>query len=424
MIEKSDVIGLIRQLPTIPQALMELQKLLALPNVSVDQVDRVIRSDPALTANILRLANSAAFGLSRKVTDIPQAVTLVGFRVLGNLAHTAAFSKSIPDEFPGYGITAEQFLRHSFAVGVLAESLVRVLRLPAQPPYFTAGLLHDIGKLVLGTFVASHDHELSKRLQSETLTFVQIEREVLGVDHGQVAAWVGDHWQLPPELVAPAQFHHFPDQAEASVRLLVDVVHVADMATHCLGFGADMGDLARSIHKSACERLKLNADILETVVSSSLERLVADLPGISNDPSIKKIRVPVPLRILVVDDSSIIRQMVCKSLSLAGLPPHETLEAQDGLEAMQLLRDSQRKCALVLADIHMPRMSGTELVAAMAQDQKLKQIPVIIISSDGNNANHERLRRMGVRALIKKPFRPEQLRAIVQPILSEQPVRT
>ncbi len=144
MIGKQDVIDLVRQLPTIPKALLELQTLLAQPNATVEQVDKVIRTDPALTANILRLANSAAFGLSRKVADIHQAVTLVGFKVLNNLANTAAFSKAIPPEFPGYRLTAAQFLRHSFAVGVLAESLAVELRAPANRPYFTAGLLHDI----------------------------------------------------------------------------------------------------------------------------------------------------------------------------------------------------------------------------------------------------------------------------------------
>ncbi len=321
MIDKQEVVSLIRQLPTLPQALLELQKLLTLPNVSVEQVERVIRTDPALTANILRLANSAAFGLSRKVADVAQAVTLMGFKVLTNLASTAAFSKAIPPEFPGYRLTAPQFLRHSFVVGVLSESLASALAQKTPGPYFTAGLLHDIGKLVLGTFVATHNQELCSRLESEQLSFVQVEREVLGVDHGQVAAWVGEHWHLPSELIAAAELHHLPDDAAPDVKPIVDVVHVADMTAHCLGFGADLGELARSIHKGSFERLKLSPDLLEKVASASLERLVQELPTDGRDSGNQ--RCQKLLQILVVDDSSIIRQMVCKSLGLAGLPPHE-----------------------------------------------------------------------------------------------------
>ena len=422
MIDKEVLVGMIRQLPTIPQALVELQQALAHPNVSIEQVEKVIRSDPALTGNILRLANSAAFGLSRKVSDISQALTLMGFRVVNNLAYTAAFSKAIPEEFPGYRLTAAHFLRHSFAVGVLAEALASALNAASSRSHFTAGLLHDIGKLVLGTFVATHDTQLARRLESEHLTFVQVEREVLGVDHGQVAAWVGEHWQLPLDIIAAAELHHDPDTAPVEFQQVVDIVHVADTAVHCLGFGADLGELARSIHKGSLERLDLGAETIEKVVSSSLERLTQALPT-DNRESAKMPKRQL-LRILVVDDSSIIRQMVCKSLGLSGIAPHEILEASDGKQALALLRERPREFALVLADIHMPNMSGTELVGEMARDENLKRIPVIIISSDANVVNQQRLRALGVRALIKKPFRPEQLRAVVQPILGEEVVRS
>lgn len=422
MIDKEVLVGLIRQLPTIPQALMELQQILAQPNATIEQVERVIRTDPALTGNILRMANSAAFGLSRKVSDISQAVTLMGFRVVNNLAYTAAFSKAIPEEFPGYRLTGAQFLRHSFAVGVLAEALANAVQATPNRGYFTSGLLHDIGKLVLGTFVATHDKRLCERLESEQLTFVQVEREVLGVDHGQVAAWVGEHWQLPLELVAAAELHHDPDSCPVEFQQVVDIVHVADTTVHCLGFGADLGELARSIHRGSLERLNLGAELIEKVVSSCLDRIAHALPPDARESG--KIAKPQMLRILVVDDSSIIRQMVCKSLRLAGIGPHEVIEASDGQQALAILRDRPTDVALVLADIHMPNMSGTELVGEMVHDENLKRIPVIIISSDGNVANQQKLRSLGVRVLIKKPFRPEQLRAVVQPILSEEAVRT
>ena len=84
MIEKRQIIDLVRQLPTIPQSLLELQQVLAQSDATVEQLKRVISADSALTANVLRLANSAAFGLSRKVADVSQAITLIGFKVLGN----------------------------------------------------------------------------------------------------------------------------------------------------------------------------------------------------------------------------------------------------------------------------------------------------------------------------------------------------
>jgi len=115
---------------------------------------------------------------------------------------------------------------------------------------------------------------------------------------------------------------------------------------------------------------------------------------------------------IVVDDSSIIRQMVCKSLGLAGLPPHEISEACDGAGTVYAARGITQ-IRLGTSRYPYANMTGTQLVGAMSEDEELKRIPVVIISSDGNTANHERLRALGVRALLRKPFRPEQFRAVV-----------
>jgi len=420
MIEKRQIIDLVRQLPTIPQSLLELQQILSQDDATVEQVERIISSDSALTANVLRLANSAAFGLSRKVSDISRAITLIGFKVLGNLAHTAAFSKAMPAELPGYRVSGVQFLRHSFVTAVLSETFGDACHLSSGKALFTAGLLHDMGKLVLSTFLADRLVELAQLLETQGLAFVEAEQQVLGLHHGQAAGWVGEHWHLPPELVAAAEWHHDPDRAPAEFAATVDVVHVADLTSHALGFGADLGELARDIQKGPFARLQLTGDMLEKVASGALERLVQELP-------IENRRIesggPSQHNILVVDDSSIIRQMVCKSLSLAGLPPYQITEASDGAEALAILLKKERTFSLVLADIHMPKMTGTQLVAAMASDESLKSVPVVVISSDSNSANQTKLHALGVRALLKKPFRPEQIRAIVHPILTDEAKR-
>jgi two-component system chemotaxis response regulator CheY len=187
-----------------------------------------------------------------------------------------------------------------------------------------------------------------------------------------------------------------------------------------LGFGADLGELAREIQKGPFSRLQLTGDMLEKVASGALERLVQELP--SENRRVES-SGPSQHNILVVDDSSIIRQMVCKSLSLAGLPPYQITEASDGAEALAILLKKERTFSLVLADIHMPKMTGTQLVAAMASDESLKCIPVVVISSDSNSANQTKLHALGVRALLKKPFRPEQIRAVVHPILTDEAKR-
>jgi HD-like signal output (HDOD) protein len=415
MIEKRQLVGVIRQLPTMPRALVEMQRLLKQQNVNSERLERIILTDPALTANILRLANSAAFGLTRKVANVSQAVTLMGQRALSNLAHTAAFSQAIPKEFPGYRITAAQFLRHSFAVGVLAEALGAACRMPQSEPFYVAGLLHDIGKLVLGAYVAKHDSELLQILESKSLAFVQIERELLGIDHCQVAMWVGEHWKLPVELLGAARWHHAPDESRPETQAIADVVHVADLMAHTLGFGADVGELARSTAKGSLERLSLDVDTLESVASNVLERLNQEIA--QEHEHHEKLVAKGTLRILVIDDSVLNREMVIKSLLSAGLPPHTVVQAGDGAEARTLLKETGAGFDLVLVDDHSPNMTGTKLVSSMAQSGELQRTAVVVITTEANPVILARLRALGVRAFLKKPLRPEQFRVVIKPIL-------
>ena len=124
--------------------------------------------------------------------------------------------------------------------------------------------------------------------------------------------------------------------------------------------------------------------------------------------------------ILIVDDSAIVRSVVRKVIALAGIEARQVHEAGDGEEALALLRDTP--VDLVLADINMPRMSGSDLLARMRREPALAQTPVIMISSDQSEARMEELRRSGARAYVAKPFRPEQLGRVVRDVLREQGV--
>ncbi len=127
-------------------------------------------------------------------------------------------------------------------------------------------------------------------------------------------------------------------------------------------------------------------------------------------------------RILIVDDSSVVRSMVRKAISMAGLDIEEVHEAGNGREALQILQDHW--VDLVFTDLHMPEMSGIELVQAMARSGVLSTTPVVVVSSDPSESRVEELRALGVRAYLKKPFRPEGFRAIVEEVLDGQQKET
>jgi two-component system, chemotaxis family, chemotaxis protein CheY len=116
--------------------------------------------------------------------------------------------------------------------------------------------------------------------------------------------------------------------------------------------------------------------------------------------------------VLIVDDSPIMRAMMRKALDLSGQPSDQVFEAADGVEALELLAAGKAK--LVFADIHMPRMTGVELIEKMSQDPRFSDLPVVVVSSDAGVVNQEKLKALGVKAILRKPFRPEQVRAVIR----------
>jgi two-component system chemotaxis response regulator CheY len=123
--------------------------------------------------------------------------------------------------------------------------------------------------------------------------------------------------------------------------------------------------------------------------------------------------------ILIVDDSPIVRTMVKRSIGMAGLPIGSVFEAANGKEALEILAKSW--VDIVFADLNMPEMSGTELVERMSQDSMLVSTPVVVVSSEHSHAKIEELKAKGIRAYIKKPFRPESFREVVDQVLGSRP---
>jgi HD-like signal output (HDOD) protein len=137
-----------------------------------------------------------------------------------------------------------------------------------------AGLLHDIGKLVLSRHLAEREQDLVSQLDRRA-TLVGAERSLFGTDHTEVAAVIGQAWQLPPDIIGAATGHHAPNaHAKASHAHLTDVVHVADVTAHSIGYGEDIAGMARSLDPASFRRLDLRASVIERIASESLDALI------------------------------------------------------------------------------------------------------------------------------------------------------
>ena len=180
-----NIASLLKSFPSIPGAAVQLLALMDDPDINVTQIEAILGQDPGLMANILKLANSAYFGVPAKVGSIKQAVLLLGLKRLMQIVIASCVGAIMDKPVTGYDIPPGELWHHSIAVTVAAEGLMKELNIEAAEEIFTAALLHDVGKLVMGEFI---DHDCSKieAAISQGISFEMAENMVLGTNHADV----------------------------------------------------------------------------------------------------------------------------------------------------------------------------------------------------------------------------------------------
>jgi putative nucleotidyltransferase with HDIG domain len=255
----------VSELPAMPQAVQDVLAALRDDDVRIDDCANRIARDQALTALTLRLANSAFYGVPGRVATIQDAVQVLGLRTLSTLLQAAALVSRFPPSTCA-AFQAATFWRNSIGTAISARCIAGELRQDANIA-FTAGLLHDIGRLALATHFADAFTQALALQQKEDLPPLQAERHVLGADHAEVGAMVARHWHYPPTIVDAIARHHQPLPATLTPRnaSITEVVHMANGVAHMLEQPArEPGRVPASIAASWA-RLGLSYDQYERV---------------------------------------------------------------------------------------------------------------------------------------------------------------
>lgn len=269
-----DLVKKTADLPTIPAAALAVMREAASSTSTATSVANHIAQDHSLTACVLRLANSAYYGLSRQVDDLQEAVVVLGMRSVRNLAIVASTYPWMSVALKGYGLAPKMMWTHSFAVGVASQLLARKSGKCDEDVAFTAGLLHNLGKLAMSIWLEKRLTAMLQYAARENMTFDAVERRLFGYDHAEVGAYLGESWNLPPRLVAAIRWHHNPDGADPHDPI-VDCVHVGDYFTMSLGFGLGADGLRYEFCESALKRLSIGTGetdrLLDTFTNQYLE---------------------------------------------------------------------------------------------------------------------------------------------------------
>jgi putative nucleotidyltransferase with HDIG domain len=268
----------LNDLATLPDVAMRIARIIDDPSASASDIGREISNDAALTARLLRIANTAAYGQHRKIATIGRAITVLGVRQVRDLTVGLTAVRAF-DGISNNLVTMEVFWRHSVLCAVAAGQLAARRAAPRTESPFVAGLLHDIGQLVL--FSRAPDAERESLLMmvdaADDLGLYVCERSVLGFDHGTVGAKLARSWGLPDSLSECIEFHHEPHLAR-EFPADVATVHIANSVAVLAEIGsADLAD-APPLSAAALESARLDVANLPEIVRQTRESAAEIMP--------------------------------------------------------------------------------------------------------------------------------------------------
>jgi len=263
----SEMISTVKNLPPVSQAALRLVGLLDQPTVSNDDVVQVLKYDNVLTAKLLRACNSPYFGFDEPVRSVDQAVLMLGHQQILHIVLTLAFGGAMMTPLPGYAVEANELWHHSLITATAAESVANeISEMNIEPSVaFTAGLLHDIGKLVMGQALTPDSQQAIRGLISRgNVSRVDAERQVLGTDHAEVGASLLQSWRLPEDIVEAVAHHHAP-VLTPSPRISV-VTHIANCVAHLVGSAPGWEGFAVHVDAEVAENFNLDVGKIDTLV--------------------------------------------------------------------------------------------------------------------------------------------------------------
>ncbi len=275
----SRIMRQVKSFPGMPTTAAKLLPLLRDPDSSIARIEDLIKYDPGLTANLLKLTNSAYFGLPSRISSVRQAILLLGRKRLLQLVTTMCMSGLMKKSVPGYDLPQGGLWRHSVAVAVAADRLVQSLKITRADEVFTAALLHDIGKMILGDYV-QEDLKSIQEMAVKGISFEVAEYMVLGTNHADIGARILKSWSMPEELVHAVAWHHDPDQCQENCRLS-DLVHVANIAVRGIDWDKRTDDSYPEASTKVLDRLGLDPSGIAALAEQTVQEM-AKLTDILN----------------------------------------------------------------------------------------------------------------------------------------------
>ncbi len=266
-----DVLGKITDMPALPAVVSRLIQLIADSRTTASAINAALSVDPGLVTKILKLVNSPYYGFSRRIATITNAVVILGFNQVRNLALSAFVFDKIAGAEDDSGFDVNALWRHSIGSAFLCARISRTLDAKLVEDAFICGLLHDLGKFIMAQYAPDHLALVMDRVRGEDILFHDAEKKTLGYDHAALGALVMERWNLPRILVDVVRNHHNPMAAPGDSRTLCCVARTAEIAVRSLLMGNAGDDRIPLLSSEVWETTGLDWNRLEDIIRKVAE---------------------------------------------------------------------------------------------------------------------------------------------------------
>lgn len=257
---KKRILKTVDDLPPMPQVAHKARDIIAHEDWSYKDLAEVIETDQAIASRVLKIANSAYYGVSGNVSSIQKASVVLGMKTLNELLTLACAASVLGSELKGYRQESDDFWRHSLAVAMGAKSLAQGKHPNLAEDAFSAGLLHDCGKIILDQYVLERTEQFESFMGQGEVSFLEAEKHILGFDHAEIAAEVCEKWSISKKLATAIRYHHSPLETETNE--LVYIVHAADAISMMSGLGAGIDGLVYKLDDQVLTFLELDDELI------------------------------------------------------------------------------------------------------------------------------------------------------------------
>ncbi len=277
---KTELLHQWEDLPPMLEVLINTRRILDDPNASLKRVAGVVETDPALAAKLLKIANSAFYGLSGSVSSVQHAAVVLGHKTLEEAVTMASTSDFLGKELPGYELAAGDLWRHCLIVAVGSRRLALKKIPKMENDAFSAGLFHDLGKIILDPHVAREKAQLQRRVTEGGRSPVAAEKEVFGFDHADLTASLCENWNFPQAQVLAIKHHHAPSTSGDD--MLAHILHVVDAADTAAGHEEEPDSGASVMEPSALSCIDIDEKELAQVMQAAAESVDAITGALSS----------------------------------------------------------------------------------------------------------------------------------------------